>query len=271
MSTRLARAAALALTVLTAVQPAAAQTGVTDGVVSARILPGWRTEAGTHMAGLEITLAPGWKTYWRAPGDAGIPPEFFWQHSQNVSGLRLHWPVPEVSHANGMRSIGYSEHVVIPLEFTTPEGGRDAMIAGEVEIGVCADICIPVRLPIVAELPPQGSRSAEIVAALVDRPSTAAEAGAGPLTCRVTPAAEGLRLEIALTLPPTGGAEEVVIEAGDPSIWVSEPVMRRDGDRLLATAELFDMDGTGGVALDRSRVRMTVLGTERAVDLLGCD
>ncbi|ROU02549.1 protein-disulfide reductase DsbD domain-containing protein [Histidinibacterium lentulum] len=270
MTTRLASAAALALTILTAPLPAPAQTGLSDGVVSARILPGWRTEAGTHMAGLEITLAPGWKTYWRAPGDTGIPPDFFWQHSQNVSGLRLHWPVPEVSHTNGMRSIGYSDHVVIPLEFTTPEAGRGAMIAGEVEIGVCADICIPVRLPLVAELPPEGSRSAEIVAALVDRPATAAEAGAGPLACRVTALGDGLRLEIALTLPPTGSAEEVVIEAGDPSVWVSEPVMHRDGNSLLAVADLFDMDG-GSVALDRSRVRMTVLGTDRAVDLLGCD
>lgn len=269
MMHRLARAATLALCLLSpAIAPA--QTGVADGIVSARILPGWRTDAGTHMAGLEITLAPGWKTYWRAPGDAGIPPEFFWQHSQNVSDLRLHWPVPEVSHINGMRSIGYSGHVVIPLEFTTPGKGQDAMIAGEVEIGVCADICIPVRLPLIAELPPEGQRTAEIVAALVDRPATATEAHAGRLTCRVTPTASGLRLDVSLRLPATGGAEEVVIEAVDPSIWVSEPETRRDGDTLLASAEMLDMDG-GAVALDRSRLRMTVLGADRTVDLVGCD
>jgi len=97
-----------------------------------------------------------------------------------------------------------------------------------------------------------------------------AEAGAGPLTCRVTPTASGLRLDVALRLPATGGAEEVVIEAGDPAIWVSEPQTRRDGDTLLVAAEMLDMNG-GTVALDRSRVRMTVLSADRAVDLLGCD
>src|SRR3981081_3323555 len=42
-------------------------------------------------AGVELTLAPGWKTYWRYPGDSGVPPRFDFSHSQNVKSLNIAW------------------------------------------------------------------------------------------------------------------------------------------------------------------------------------
>ena len=257
---------------LLAATPAAlsAQSSLPDGIVAARVLPGWRTAAGTHMAGLEILLAPGWKTYWRAPGDAGIPPEFLWSDASNVAGMSLHWPVPEVSHQNGLRTIGYSDRIVIPMEFATPEAGAAARISGEVEIGVCAEICVPVRLPISAELPPGGGRSPEIVSALLDAPEAAEEAGVAGVDCRLAPISDGLRIDVAIDMPALGPAEEVVIETADPEVWVSEPVAARSGGRLTATADLVHISA-GAFALDRSGLRITVLGDGRAVDIRGCD
>ncbi|MFY8145805.1 MAG: protein-disulfide reductase DsbD domain-containing protein, partial [Rhodobacter sp.] len=81
---------ALVLALACLSHPARAMTQ--DDLLSAEVLPGWRTEQGTHMAALRLTLAPGWKTYWRSPGDAGIPPLFNWSGSQNLSGVRVHWP-----------------------------------------------------------------------------------------------------------------------------------------------------------------------------------
>jgi DsbC/DsbD-like thiol-disulfide interchange protein len=75
-------------------------------------------ENGGHMAAVELQLAPGWKTYWRSPGDAGIPPSFDWSGSENVKSVRLHWPAPEVFEANGMQTIGYHERLVLPVEIT---------------------------------------------------------------------------------------------------------------------------------------------------------
>ncbi|MEJ6478965.1 MAG: protein-disulfide reductase DsbD family protein, partial [Octadecabacter sp.] len=97
---------ALTLAALVALSvPAAADP--MDGVAAFDILPGWRTDRGTHMVAVRISLAPGWKTYWRAPGDAGIPPQFQWDGSQNINAAQFHWPIPEVMNQNGMRSIGY--------------------------------------------------------------------------------------------------------------------------------------------------------------------
>ncbi|SLN21840.1 protein-disulfide reductase DsbD domain-containing protein [Roseisalinus antarcticus] len=254
-----------------AASPLSAQSAVPEGVVSVRLLPGWRTDRGTHMAGLEVTLAPGWKTYWRAPGDAGIPPLFDWGRVENVSGVQMHWPVPEVSHSNGMRSIGYAGHVVIPMEFTTPADGVAARLSGEVEIGVCAEVCIPVRLSVAAELPPgAGHRSPQILAALVDQPVSGADAGVTSVRCRLTPTTDGLRLQAELGVPAIGRTDDVVIEAGDPQVWVSEPVTSRSGGVLSAEADLVHIDG-GAFALDRSALRFTILGRDRAIDIRGCD
>ena len=246
-----------------------AQGAFPDSVVSIDLIPGWRTENGSHMAGLEITLAPGWKTYWRAPGDAGIPPAFRWSTAENVSGLLMHWPVPEVSYLNGMRSIGYSGRVVIPMEFTTPQAGVPAQLSGEVEFGICSDICVPIRLPLSAVLPPDGGRAPEIVAALLDGPESASEAEVRSVGCNVTAIPDGLRIEMTIDMPSLGQGEEVVIETADPEVWVSEPATERSGAELTATADLMHVSGEP-FALERSGLRTTIIGRNRAVDIRGC-
>ena len=246
----------------------AALAGPPEDMVSVEVLPGWRTPDGTHMAGLRFTLAPGWKTYWRAPGDAGIPPLFGWAGSQNVAGAEFHWPAPEVFHINGMMSIGYSGQVVIPVEFT-PEGAGELHVAGRVEMGVCEEICVPVTLDFTAVLPPEGVRDAAIAAALVDRPLTAEEAGVTDARCTVAPGAEGLTLTAALRMPPDGGNEVVVVEPGIPGVWVSEAATHWHDGWLMAEVAMIAADG-GPIALDRAGLRFTVLGASGAVDIRGC-
>jgi DsbC/DsbD-like thiol-disulfide interchange protein len=261
---RLALAALIAITVT----PAAANPP--EGVIAVEVLPGWRTPAGTHMAGLRFTLAPGWKTYWRAPGDAGIAPLFVWSGSRNVADAVLHWPVPEVSYPNGTRTIGYADEVVIPVEVTPAGPGAPLRLEGTVELGVCSDICMPMTLSFGADLPADGERDAAIVAALVDRPLTPAEAGVSAAQCRAVPTEQGLELTAALRMPPDGGQEVVVIEPGFPGIWVSEAETRWQDGWLTAGVEMIAADG-GPVALDRSDLRITVIGPSGAVDIRGCE
>jgi len=235
-------------------------------VARLEVLPGWRTEAGRHMAALRLTLAPGWKTYWRSPGAAGLAPLLDLSGSTGIGGAEARWPVPRVFTFNGMRSIGYEDAVTIPLDLALT--GGPARLAGEIEIGVCDEICMPVRLSFAVDLPAEGRRDPAIAAALVDRPMTSAEAGA-QATCAVAPGAEGVSLTVRLVLPPLGLDEAVVIESGDPGLWVSEAVSERDGGTLVATAEALSRDG-GPLALDRSDLRITVLGEGKAVDIRGC-
>jgi len=244
--------------------------GPADGVVELEVLPGWRTDNGTHMAGLQLSLADGWKTYWRVPGDGGIPPRFAWNGSENLNGVSLHWPTPDVYHINHMRSIGYEGVVVIPVELAVPDAGAPARMAGQVQIGVCEEICVPVLLQFDAVLPADGRRDSAIVASLIDRPQTATEAGVGSATCAIQPTDRGLQVTAAIAMPAMGPDEEVVIEAGDQQIWVSEPDTSRTGGVLRATADMIHVEG-GAFALNRSDMRITVFAGDQSVDIRGCD
>lgn len=249
--------------------PAPAPAQSLEEVFEVDIRPGWRTAEGTHMAALHVRLAPGWKTYWRAPGDSGIPPAFDWQGSENIAGAAFHWPAPEVIWQNGIRSIGYSEELILPIEITPDRSDAPSRMAGIVELGVCQEVCIPVRVAFDATLDREAPRDAAIVGALVDRPMTAEEAGVGSVYCEILPNARGLTVEARIEIPSTGAGEEAVIEAGDPAVWVSEPDLAREGGWLMARAEMVHLSG-GAFALDRGALRFTVLGADKTVDIRGC-
>lgn len=237
-------------------------------VVSLEVLPGWRLENGHHMAALRLTLAPGWKTYWRAPGDAGIPPLFDWSGSENLAAAEVRWPVPEVWDQNGMRSIGYHDQVVLPVQLASVSPAAPIRLAGVIDLGVCEEICVPARLAFEAVLPADGRRDPRIVAALVDRPLTAAEGGVTARSCRIAPGADGLTVTARVEMPSAGGREAMVIETADPTVWVSEPRVTRQGDVLMAEARM--VPAVPGTAIDRSGLRLTVLGERHAVDIPGC-
>ena len=239
-------------------------------LVEARILPGWRAPDGTHMAALELRLREGWKTYWRAPGEVGIPPQFDWRRSRNLAGVEPIWPTPEITETGGLRSIGYHGTLVLPLRLTTDHAGRDIALEGSIELGVCKDVCMPVTINVSGTLPKDATRpDPRIAAALASRPYSAAEAGVVHVACRVSPIPDGIGLRAEIDLPPTGGREMAVFELEDPRIWASRTETRRRGGRLVAETRLYHVDGRA-FALDRSGIRITVLGQSRAVDIQGC-
>ncbi|WP_235829889.1 protein-disulfide reductase DsbD domain-containing protein [Frigidibacter oleivorans] len=248
--------------------PAMAQSVQPDQLVAARLMPGWDTGRGTHMAALRLDLAEGWKTYWRAPGDAGIPPQFDWSGSENVAAVRLHWPAPLMFELGGMRTFGYRRQLVLPVEVTPRDPSRPIALKGTVNLGICRDICVPLSLTIGGPLPAGGAPSEEIRAALAAQPRPGAEVGARTVQCRLDPIRDGLRLTAVLEsrVPQDAVA---VIETSDPSIWVSETETVRQGGQLISTADL--LPGTRGpMALDRSGVTITLIGSTGAVELKGC-
>ncbi len=249
---------------LLALIPISAAAERLSDVAQLDVLTGWREPSGRHIAAVRIRLAPGWKTYWRAPGDAGIPPDFSFEGARNMSGVAWHWPTPQIFETSGMRSVGYADQVVLPVEIT-PGGPGEIDFAGSVQVGICKDICIPAFFEFSAVLPDGGDRDASIVAALVDRPMTAEEAGVGGVTCRFAPLEDGLRLTAEVEMAPIGAQELAVVEAG-PGIWVSEPDVTRAGGTLSVSADL-----VGAQVLDRSEVRLTLLADGQGVDIKGCD
>jgi DsbC/DsbD-like thiol-disulfide interchange protein len=221
------------------------------------------------MAAMELTLAPGWKTYWRSPGDAGIPPSFDWSGSENVKSVRIHWPAPDVFETNGLQTIGYHDQLVLPLEITPKDPSLPIRLSVEVELGVCDEICLPAALDLSSDLSRPGAADASIKTALAQRATPAREAGVTGIACTVDPISDGLRLTARVRIPDPGHPEVVAFETADRTIWVAQSVTQREGGDLVAMTELVRPDGSP-FALDRSGVTLTILAAGSAVEVLGC-
>lgn len=241
-----------------------------DDVAKVDILPGWQTRNGTQMAAIRIRLAPGWKTYWRAPGDAGIPPRFSWQGSRNLAAVQLHWPSPSVFNQNGLRSIGYQDEVILPIELTPKTDTKTAIsLRLEMELGVCEEICVPISVKMRADLPVNGAVNPLITTSLKDQPVPAPKAGMRSLSCAISPIADGLRLEAKIELPKIGKSEVAIVELADQTVWIAEATTKRNGRHLLVVSEMVPPNAAPFL-LSRSDIRITVLGDNRAVDIRGC-
>ncbi len=260
---KLCLAALLALSA----SPALAQSQ--DEVLEATLVPGWQMPNGHRMAALHLTLAPHWKTYWRAPGAGGLPPQFNWTGSQNLRGVTLHWPSPEVIMLNGVQSIGYLDQLVLPLEIAAIDPGQPVELRLQMDLGICKDICMPAALTLQATLTGAGAHDARIATALASGPVKAADAGLADMACDISPIADGLHIEARMGLPRQGDPETVVFEMADKSVWVDEASSRRDSGVLRAATDLVAQGGEPFV-LDRSDVTVTVIGQGHSVEIAGC-
>ena len=92
--------------------------------------------------GLQIRMRPGFKTYWRSPGDAGIPPRLDWSGSSNLARAQVRWPAPQRFVLAGFNTFGYAEEVVLPIDAELDRPGRPLAVKLHLVYGVCRDICV---------------------------------------------------------------------------------------------------------------------------------
>jgi DsbC/DsbD-like thiol-disulfide interchange protein len=108
-------------------------------------------DAGLH-AGVEIRLAPGWKTYWRYPGDSGVPPRFDFAASQNVKSIAIEWPAPHRHDDDSGTTIVYTGDVIFPLRVVPQDPAKPVKLSLKVGYAVCDKLCVPaeghVELPL---------------------------------------------------------------------------------------------------------------------------
>ena len=250
---------------------AMAQAVVSTGqsFVTARLLPGIGHEDGSRMVGLRLTLADGWKTYWRSPGEAGIPPRFDWSGSNNLASAQVHWPRPMVFQSFGMRTIGYADQVVLPVRVVARDPARPVQLALEADFGVCKEICVIERVTLAVEIAP-GARNigtAQIERALRHVPLPAEETGLRSAACRIAGQGTERRLEAALQFDRPLGRAEVLVEGTD-RLWLHSPRTRVEQGTLTVEAVAELPEGVSWV--DRSAVRMTVLADGFAAEIQGC-
>ncbi|MBT3305823.1 MAG: hypothetical protein HN377_05000 [Alphaproteobacteria bacterium] len=122
----------------------------------------------TMTLGLQFKLQPGWKIYWRSPGDAGFPPEADWSASENLKSAAFRWPAPERFSVIGLETLGYKKEVVLPITVTRTDAAQPLQLAGAVRYLVCDDICIPYDAKLKLTINP-GDGSPSSFAHLINR------------------------------------------------------------------------------------------------------
>jgi DsbC/DsbD-like thiol-disulfide interchange protein len=111
--------------------------------------------ASSYLAGVEIALDEGWKTYWRMPGDAGVPPNFDWSGSSNVAAVTVLYPAPMRMSEPAADTVGYKHAVLFPVEVVPKDASQPVHLALALEFGVCREICIPAEAKLSLALTPR--------------------------------------------------------------------------------------------------------------------
>lgn len=263
---------ALLLATLLAFQPVARQAkaeSLAPGLVRAELLSGWRRADGRRMSALRLILAPGWKTYWRSPGEAGISPVFDWQGSENVGTVTLHWPRPQVFDLSGYRTLAYPGELVLPVEIAPLRAGDPVTLRLSADIGICEEICVPVTIRAEATLSDAGTADPAIKAALARLPADAQARGLPTARCLAEPIRDGLRLTTAIPFSATRSDAFAIVELDDRPVWSAPVETRLEGGGMVQVSDLVPADAKP-FALSRASVRMTVFDGDDVVEFQGC-
>jgi len=187
-----------------------------DGHAAIRLVAG--SSGGSALrAGIEIKLDGGWKTYWRYPGDSGVPPRFDFAGSQNLASAKVLYPVPHLFTDETGNSLGYKDDVVFPLQVKAKQPGQPVVLRVTVDYAVCEKLCVPAKGA--ASLSLTGAASAndallDAAEALVPKQVPAAELG---LTARrVNDAAKPL---VAVDLKAAAGEPVEIFVEGPTAEW----------------------------------------------------
>ena len=236
---------------------------VKDDHSAVRLLAGSRSGA-VLLGGIAFKLQPGWHTYWRNPGDSGVPPRFDFTKSENIEAVTVLWPAPtKFADGAGGVSLGYQNHVVLPLRIVTRNADRPVTLRADINYAVCEKLCIPVEAS--AELTFASVASTEdsaLFAALDTVPKPAAIGDPVPLTIRSVKR-EG-KAAVIVDVAATGDVNLFV--EGPTADWaLPVPKLLEQGPGVKRFA--FDLDGLPpGASADGAALKLTLVGADRAYE-----
>lgn len=150
-----------------------------------RLLAGSRSGA-VLLGGIAFQLQPGWKTYWRTPGDSGVPPRFDFSKSDNIEAVTVLWPAPTAfPDGAGGTSLGYKSQVVLPLRIVAKNADKPVTLRVNLSYAVCDTLCIPVEASSELSFASVASTQDNVLAAALDSVPVPANLGdANPITIR---------------------------------------------------------------------------------------
>jgi DsbC/DsbD-like thiol-disulfide interchange protein len=237
-----------------------------DGHSAVRLLAGSRSGA-VLLGGIAFQLQPGWKTYWRTPGDSGVPPRFDFSKSENIEAVTILWPAPtKFDDGAGGHSLGYKNQIVLPLRIVAKNADKPVTLRAGINYAVCEKLCIPVEAN--AELAFASVASTEdsaLFAALDTVPKPANVGDANPLTIRDVKR-EGKSTVVIDVVSPDDRVIHLFVEGPTPD-WglpVPKPLESSPpGVRRFA----FELDGVPpGTNPDGAALKLTLVGGDRSYE-----
>lgn len=202
----------------------AAESAVENMGATVRLLPGRPASPDQWRAGIAFHLEEGWKTYWRVPGDSGVPPVFDWSGSTNLADIKVLWPAPKLFEDGGGHSIGYTSDVILPLVLRPKDPAAPINLHVRMDYAVCSTLCVPAHAELALDLDAKTAAGADgdLVAAHEARVPTPIALGATG-----SPALTAVTVDKAATTPllkvtATGPAEAILLVEG-PTNWFFAP------------------------------------------------
>ena len=237
-----------------------------DGHSAVRLLAGSRSGA-VLLGGIAIQLQPGWKTYWRTPGDSGVPPRFDFSKSENIEAVTVLWPAPtKFDDGAGGHSLGYHDLIVLPLRIVAKSPDKPVTLRADINYAVCDKLCIPVEAS--AELAINSVASTEdsaLFAALDTVPKPANVGDPNPLTIRDVKR-EGKSAVLVDVISPDSREVTLFVEGPTPDWALPVPKLVEHsppGVKRFA----FELDGMPpGTNPEGAALKLTLVGGERAYE-----
>lgn len=220
--------------------------------VKLRLISSDRIEGGVTLAGLEIDMPATTNTYWRIPGETGIPTEFDFSASTGVNSPQVHWPYPQIDRSRGYLDYAYYGPVVLPFEVEADE--TQAILDVSVVLGICDEICIPATARLALPLTfaaPDDAQSLRLDQAMSQTPFLWDKPGEPFATVEA-----GLDGSLHVYgADPSIDPQSVIADIGDPAILFETP--QKSPDRDLWT--LKPLGGAAKKGLEGSSVQLTFL------------
>jgi DsbC/DsbD-like thiol-disulfide interchange protein len=235
---------------------------------SVRVIAGANKNGDAQLrAGIEIKMQPGWKTYWRYPGDSGVPPHFDFSGSENLKDVKVLYPVPHLFTDETGQSLGYKEKVIIPLAVSPQQPSKPVRLRLKIDYAVCEKLCVPAegRAELILGVG-ESSHNSELAAAegRVPKQVTAAQAG---LTARRVNSGPKSLVTVDLGAP-TSQPVELFVEGPTPqwALPIPKPVQAAPAGRAQFS---FELDGLppGVDPKGQLDLTFTVVTGERAIEV----
>lgn len=152
-------------------------------MASLRLLSAGAPVEGVYDTGIAIVMSSGSHTYWKQPGEAGVPPVFAFNGSENVARADVLFPTPSRIDEEGIVAFGYRDAVVFPVKVSPVDARKPVVLKVDITYAVCNRICMPAHDSATLTLSPgdqptPASASIKEALAHVPKPMPAKDAGA---------------------------------------------------------------------------------------------